>query len=84
MTMLPPVNVKAFNSMQSKIADTYVNISDLSITEAAEDLRLNIIHKKLLKARKLILQVIPQKLNISVKKVCSIVCNFRPYCTVTE
>ena len=42
--MLPLVNVKAFNSMQSKIADAYVNISKVSMTEAAEDLRLNSIH----------------------------------------
>ena len=40
--MLPPVNVKAFNSMQSKIADAYVDISKLSMTEAAEVLRLQV------------------------------------------
>ena len=68
--MLPPVNVKTFNSMQSKIADAYVNISKLSMTEATEDLRLNSIHENL-KTRKLMLQVISQKFNISVKKVCS-------------
>ena len=44
MSMFPLVNVKAFNSMQSKIADAYVNISKVSMTEAAEDLRLNSIH----------------------------------------
>ena len=77
--MLPPVNVKAFNSMQSKIADAYVNISKLSMIEAAEDLHLNSIHANL-KTRKLILQVISQKFNISVKKFA--VCNFRPYSTV--
>ena len=33
MNMLPPVNVKAFNSMQSEIAAAYVNISKLSMTE---------------------------------------------------
>ena len=82
MNMLPPVNVKAFNSMQSKIADAYVNISKLSMTEAAEDLRLNSIHENL-KTRKLMLQVISQKFNISVKKKFA-VWNFRPYCTVTE
>ena len=36
MSMFPLVNVKAFNSMQSKIADAYVNISKVSMTEAAE------------------------------------------------
>ena len=68
--MLPPVNVKAFNSIQSKIDDAYVNISKLSMAEAAGDLRLNSIHENL-KIRKLMLQVISQKFNISVKKVCS-------------
>ena len=33
MNILPPVNIKAFNSMQSKIADAYVDISKLSVTE---------------------------------------------------
>ena len=80
--MLPPVNVKEFNSMQSKIADAYVNISKLSMTEAAEDLRLNSIHENL-KTRKLMLQVISQKFNIYVKKKFA-VWNFRPHCTVTE
>ena len=42
MNMLPPVNVQAFNSMQSKIADAYVDISKLSMTEAAEVLRLQV------------------------------------------
>ena len=79
--MLPPVNVKAFNSMQSKIADSYVDISKLSMTEAAEVLRLNSIYKNL-KTQKLMLQVISQKFNISVKKFA--VCNFMTYCTVTE
>ena len=79
MTMLPPVNVKAFNSMQSKIAETYVNISELSMTEAAGDLRLNSIHKNL-KTRKLMLQVISQKFNISVKKVCSMQLQALLYC----
>ena len=45
--MLPPVNGKAFNSMQSKIADAYVDISKLPMTEAAKDLRLNSIHNNL-------------------------------------
>ena len=83
--MLPPVNVKAFNTMQSKIADAYVNTSKLSMTEAPEDLRLNSIHENL-KTRKLMLQIILQKFNISVKQVCSMFScsNFRPYCTVTE
>ena len=75
--MLPPVNVKAFNSMQSRIADAYVNISKLSMTEAAEDLRLNSIHENL-KTRKLMLQVISQKYNISVKKVCSMQLHIGP------
>ena len=39
--MPPPLNVKAFNNMQAKVADTYVNISKFSMTEAAEDLCLN-------------------------------------------
>ena len=77
--MLPPVNVKAFNSMQSKIADAYVNISRLSMTEAAEDLRLNGIHENL-KTRKLMLQVISQKFNISVKKVCNMQLQALLYC----
>ena len=77
--MLPPVNVKAFNSMQSKIADAYVNISKFSMTEVAEDLRLNSIHKNL-KTRKLMLQAISQKFNISVKKFCSMKLQALLYC----
>ena len=42
--MLPPVNVKAFNNMKSKIADVYVNIS---LTEVAGDIRLNSIDENL-------------------------------------
>ena len=38
MNMHLPMNVKAFNNMKSKVADTYVNISKVSMTEAAEDL----------------------------------------------
>ena len=79
MNMLPPVNVKAFNSMQSKLADAYVDISKLSMTEAAEDLHLNSIHEKL-KTRKLMFQVISQKFNISVKKVCSTQLQALLYC----
>ena len=56
--------------MQSKIADACVNISKLSMTEAAEDLCLNSIDKNL-KTRKLMLQVRSQKFNISAKNVCS-------------
>ena len=41
------------------------------MTEAAENLRLNSIHENM-KTGKLMLQVISQKFNISVKKVCSI------------
>ena len=77
--MLPPVNVKAFNSMQSKIADAYVNISKLSMTEAGEDLRLNNIHENL-KTRKLMLQIISQKFNISVKQVCRMQLQALLYC----
>ena len=44
--MLPPVNVQAFNSMQSKIVDAYVEISKLSMTEATEVLRLNSIYTR--------------------------------------
>ena len=40
-----PMNVKAFNNMKSKVADTYVNISKVSMTEAAEDLWLNSIQE---------------------------------------
>ena len=47
MKMLPPINVKAFNSMQSKNADAYVNISTFSMNEAIEDLRVNSIHDSL-------------------------------------
>ena len=82
MNMLPPVNVQAFNSMQSKIADAYVDISKLSMTEAAEVLRLNSIYPRNLTTRKLMLQVRSQKFNISVKKFA--VCNFMTYCAVTE
>ena len=57
MSMLPPVNVKAFNSMQSKIADAYVGILKVSMTEAAEEVRLNSIRNNL-KTRKLMLHVI--------------------------
>ena len=70
MNRPPPANAKAFNSMQSKIADAYVNISKLSMTEAAEDLRLNSIYENL-KTRKLMIQVISQKFNISLKQVWS-------------
>ena len=76
----PSLNVKAFNSMQSKIADAYVDISKLSMTEAAEVLRLNSIYENL-KTQKLMFQIISQKFNI-VKKVLA-VCNFMTYCTVT-
>ena len=55
MNMLPPVHVKAFNSMQPKIADAYVDISKLSMTEAAEVLCLNSIYENL-KNRKLMFQ----------------------------
>ena len=44
LKMLPPVNVKAFNNMKSKIADVYVNIS---LTEVAGDIRLNSIDENL-------------------------------------
>ena len=57
MNMLPPVNVKAFNSMQSKIADAYVGILKVSMTEAAEEVSLNSIRNNL-KTRKLMLHVI--------------------------
>ena len=77
--MLPSVNVKAFNSMQSKILNSYVNISKLLMTEAVEDLRLNSIHENL-KTRKLMLQVLSQKFNISVKKVCSMQLQVILYC----
>ena len=74
-----PVNLKALNSMQSKTADAYANISRLSMTEATEDLRLNSIHENL-KTRKLMLQVISQKFNISIKKVCSMQFQALLYC----
>ena len=44
LKMLPPVNVKEFNNMKSKIADVYVNIS---LTEVAGDIRLNSIDENL-------------------------------------
>ena len=47
MNMLPPVNLKAFNSIQSKIADAHVDISKLSMTEAVEVLRLNSTYENL-------------------------------------
>ena len=62
MNMLPPVNLKAFNSIQSKIADAHVDISKLSMTEAVEVSRLNSIYENL-KTRKLMFQVITQKFN---------------------
>ena len=37
----------SFNSMQSKIADAYVDIPKLSMTEAAEILRLISIYENL-------------------------------------
>ena len=55
MNIFPPVHVKAFNSMQPKIADAYVDISKLSMTEAAEVLFLNSIYENL-KNRKLMFQ----------------------------
>ena len=79
MNMLPAVNVKAFDSMQSKIVDAYVNISKLSMIEATVDLCLNSIHENL-KTRKLMLQVLSQKFNISVKQVCSIQLEALQYC----
>ena len=62
MNMLPIVNLKAFNSIQSKIADAHVDISKLSMTEAVEVSRLNSIYENL-KTRKLMFQVITQKFN---------------------
>ena len=62
MNMLPIVNLKAFNSIQSKIADAHVDISKLSMTEAVEVLRLNSTYENL-KTRKLMFQVITQKFN---------------------
>ena len=47
MNILSPVNVKAFNSMQSKIADACVDILKFSMTEVAEVLRLNSIYEDL-------------------------------------
>ena len=69
----PSSECKAFNSMQPKITDSYVDISKLSMTEAAEDLRLNSIHNNL-KTWKLMLQLISQNFSISVKKFAA--CNF--------
>ena len=62
MNMLPIVNLKAFNIIQSKIADAHVDISKLSMTEAVEVLRLNSTYENL-KTRKLMFQVITQKFN---------------------
>ena len=62
MNMLPIVNLKAFNSIQSKIADAHVDISKLSMTEEVEVSRLNGIYENL-KTRKLMFQVITQKFN---------------------
>ena len=78
MNILSPVNVKAFNSMQSKIADACVDILKLSMTEVAEVLRLNSIYEDL-KTQKLMLHVISQKFNI-VKKVCSMEIHDLLYC----
>ena len=49
MNMLPSENVQVFKSMQSKITDTYVDISKVSMTEAAEVLRLNSIYTRTLR-----------------------------------
>ena len=49
------------------------------MTDAIEDLRLNSIYENL-KTRKLMLQVISQKFNISVKKVCSLQLQSLLYC----
>ena len=49
------------------------------MTEGADDLRLNSIHENV-KTRKLMLQVISQKFNISVKKVCSMQLEALLYC----
>ena len=65
--------------MKSKFADAYVNISKLAMNDATEDLRLNSMHENL-KNRKLRLQVISQKFNISVKKVSSIQLQALLYC----
>ena len=62
MNMLPIVNLKAFNSIQSKIADAHVDISKLSMIEEVEVSRLNSIYENL-KTRKLMFQVITQKFN---------------------
>ena len=61
----------SFNSMQSKIADAYVDISKLSMTEAAEILRLISIYENLKTWKLMLFQVTSQKFNISVKNVCS-------------
>ena len=46
MNVLSPADVQAFNSMQPKIADVYVDISKFSMTEVAEVLRLNSIYTR--------------------------------------
>ena len=39
MNMPAPMNVKAFNEMQLKIADAYIKVSKTSMTDAAEEIR---------------------------------------------
>ena len=39
MNMPAPMNVKAFNEMQLKIADAYLKVSKTSMTDAAEEIR---------------------------------------------
>ena len=38
MNMLAPMNVKAFNEMQLKIADAYIKVSKTSMIDEAEEI----------------------------------------------
>lgn len=75
--MFAPMNVKLFNSMPSKIADEFVNISKFPITEPTEDLNPQ-------EPEDLIANVAGNitKFYVSVKK--NVACNIMSYCTVTE
>ena len=45
MNMPAPMNVKAFNEMQLKIADAYLKVSKTSMTDAAEEIRQDSIQE---------------------------------------
>ena len=46
MNMSAPMNVKAFNEMQLKIADAFIKVSETSMTDAAEEIRQDSIQER--------------------------------------